>query len=107
MRWTLGADAKVSILSTAGLGNAVPANTMPLPDSAGNPGTHDRRSQNIANHEGEVCRQIICLTKSQVPALVYLDQFVYLGFFENEKKYIVSCTFRCSTRELSRKIKTI
>ena len=29
MRWTLGTDAKVSILSTAGLGNAVPANTMP------------------------------------------------------------------------------
>ena len=37
------------------------------------------------------------LTKSKVPALVYLDQFVYLGLFENEKKYIVSCTFRCST----------
>ena len=28
---------------------------------------------------------------------MYLDQFVYLGFFENEKKYMVSCTFRCST----------
>ena len=97
MRWTLGADAKVSILCTAGLGNVVPANTMPLPDSARNPGTHDRRSQIIANHEGEVCRQIICLTKSQVPAPVDLDQFVYLGLFENEKKYIVSCTFRCST----------
>ena len=78
------------------LGNVAPANTMPLPDSAGNLGTHDRRSQNIANHEGEICRQIICVTKSQVPALVYLDQFVYLGFLENEKKYIVSCTFRCS-----------
>ena len=37
------------------------------------------------------------MTKSKVLALVYLDQFVYLGFFENEKKYIVSCTFRCST----------
>jgi hypothetical protein len=82
VRWTLGADEKISILSTAGLGNAVPANTMPLPDSAGNPGTHDRRSQNIVNHEGEVRRQIICLTKSQVPALVYLDQFVYLGFLK-------------------------
>ena len=82
MRWTLGADAKVSILSTASLGNAAPANTMPLSDSAGKPGTHDRRSQNIANHEGEVCRQIICLTKSQVPELVYLDQFVYLGFLK-------------------------
>ena len=81
MRWTLGTDAKVSILSTAGLGNAVPVNTMPLPDSAGNPGTHDRRSQNIANHEREVCRQIICLTRSQVLALVYLDQFMYLVFF--------------------------
>ena len=37
------------------------------------------------------------MTKSKVPALVYLDQFVYLGLFENEKKRIVSCTFRCST----------
>ena len=35
MRWMLGADAKVSILSTAGLSNAAPANMVPLSDSAG------------------------------------------------------------------------
>ena len=34
MRWMLGADAKVSILSTAGLSNAAPANMVPLSDSA-------------------------------------------------------------------------
>ena len=41
------------------------------------------------------------MTKSKVPVLVYLDQFVqfvYLGLFENEKQYIVSCTFRCFTK---------
>ena len=67
------------------------------PHLAKNVLSHTSRCQNIANHEGQVCRQIICLTKSQVPALVCLDQFVYLGFFEKEKKCIVPCTFRCST----------
>jgi hypothetical protein len=52
VRWTLGADAKVSIFSTAGLGNAVPANTMPLPDSAE---TLERTigEATIANQEGK------------------------------------------------------
>jgi hypothetical protein len=51
VRWPLDADKEVSSLAKSDPGNVDLLNTMPLPDSAANPGTP--LPKNIADHEGQ------------------------------------------------------
>ena len=85
MRWMLGADAKVSIFFTAGLGIMPHLRTRcrcPIPLETLERTIGEAKTSRIMR--GKFVSNNL-LTKSKVPALVYLDQFLYLGFFENEK----------------------
>ena len=54
MRWTLGADEEVSIMSRADLGNVDLLRTMLLPDSAANAGSLVPKTS--LDHEGRSLR---------------------------------------------------